>query len=670
MRYLIGLPICLVVISGLLWFTSRGSYHLAAMDPDTHSFPNSEEGKSTPRSGSSSAEASLSAFDPITVSPCTLMPIQEQNVASQVDGMLTDVHVALGAKVQKGDCLAQLDDQKLQLQIELLQIKADSVSAEKIAEALYEEADAKVKYAEKANAGVANSVPELEIKTYLAQRERFNYEIKKAREDRLEASKELEKAKVHLQVHPIRTALSGEVVRIFKKPGETVKQGETLFRIARLDRLGIEGFCKVQHAPSLRPGQRVLVEAELQGAQAVALIGHTAPVNDLAMARDGKVLASAGDDGNVLLWSWPAGGRLTALHHAVPVYAVDIIPLNESSQTKYLIATAGEDRIIRIWIFSPGQKVDGPVIELLGHEGAIRTVSLSPDGGFCVSGGEDRLLGRWDLTQLLAKGSPIVPRWLHGVGAWKKTAHQGTITSTRLTADGTLISTGSDNVQKVWQIDSNETRLLKIHRGRTGDVSRLGVSLDGSCLLSDHGDELRILCRDGGTVLGTLQNSKHVRFEEFACFSPTQRLILAASADGRLQLSKTPLEPKDVAAHLQALTVNPLTAPLPNLGGFEVRHYQLPKAAHARCGVFAPDESVFFTAGSDRTIRAWSIPPAADWEPREAVLTYVGSELEPGTDLVRIQAELPNPANPSRWWRPGTTVRLKIIPTAMVSTQP
>jgi hypothetical protein len=63
-------------------------------------------------------------------------------------------------------------------------------------------------------------------------------------------------------------------------------------------------------------------------------------------------------------------------------------------------------------------------------------------------------------------------------------------------------------------------------------------------------------------------------------------------------------------------------------------------------------------------IRAWSIPPDSEWEPREATLTYVGNELEPGTDLVRIQAELANPTDTSRWWRPGTFVHLKIFPAA------
>ena len=673
MRYLIGLPVCLVAISGFLWFTSHGTYRLGAQDGEDAAAlesknreANDPNSQSQARSSSSPDDSASAAFDPIAISGCTLTPIQEQTVASQLDGLLTEVHVTLGAKVEKNARLAQIDDQKLRLQIELLRIKADSNSAEKIAQAMFEEADAKVKYAEKANAGVKSSVPELELKTYQAQRERFFHEIKKASEDRAEARKELEKTAIHLGMHQIHSGLNGEVVKVFKKAGETVKQGEPLFRLARMDRLLIEGFCKVQHASSLKAGQRVLAHAELQGSQLVALIGHTAPVNQLAMASDGKLLASASDDGNVLLWSWPSGTRVAALHHPAGVCAVDVVPIADGQKTKYLIVTGGEDRVIRVWTYSNATKAQGPHLELAGHEASVRSVCISADGKNCLTGGDDRRLGWWDIAAATGNAkrdkASAEATWIYSVGAWKQTAHQGAVTRTHIAKDGTIISTGSDNVHKVWQIDGSRSKLLKVHRGRSGDVPRLDVSRDGTRLLLDHGDELRVLNRDSGVVLGAMQNTKHVRFEEFACFSPTQRLVLAASADGRLQLWKTPVDPKDGAANLVAFHASPAADSLPNLGGFEVRHYPLPKASQARSGVFAPDESVFFTAGTDRVIRVWNVPPPADWEPRPATLTYVGSELESGTDLVRIQAELENPADVSRWWRPGSFVNLKGFP--------
>lgn len=659
MRYLIGLPLCLVLVSGFLWWTGQGSNHLGAGESDSAREPLPAPTKlaDAMQSSSAAAEPGAPAFDPILVSPCTLAPIQEQNVSSPIDGVLTDVIVSLGARVSRGQHLAQLDDQKLKIQIELLQIKATSESTEKIAKAQYDEADAKVKYAEKANGNGVTSVPELEVKTYLAERERYFNEIQKAREDRAEAAKELEKARVHWKLHQIQSALDGNVVKVFKKPGETVKQGDVLFRLARLDRLSIEGFCKVQHAPHLRPGQRVIVEAELQGPQALGLVGHTAAVNGLAIAQDGRLLASAGEDGTVLLWSWPDGIRQATLNHPAAVHAVDVRRVGDGPDGKYVIVTGCEDRLVRVWTFTPDGGVQGAPRELTGHEGAVRAVCLSADGQSLASGGEDRRVGWWKLTD--KKAAPI---WAHVVGAWKQTAHQGAVTGVQVADEGTIVSAGTDNVQKVWRLKGAEATLVKTHRGRSGDVPRLGLGHDGTRLLQDHGDELRVVERDGGSVLGALHNPKHVRFEEFARLSPSQRLILTASADGRLQIWQTPVEPKERAALAQAMRQP--GAALPNLGGFEVRQYQLPKASQARCGVFAPDESVFFTAGTDRVIRVWTVPPPAERAPREAVLTYVGSELEPGTDLVHIQAEMDNPLAGAQLWRPGTFVHLKIFPTS------
>src|SRR4051812_32856424 len=93
-RYLIAMPVCLILVSGVLWFTARGSYPLAAQDDEARIAP--ESGAPLPirgeRSGSAQTASSSSstedgtgaAFDPILVNACTLTPIQEQDVASPI----------------------------------------------------------------------------------------------------------------------------------------------------------------------------------------------------------------------------------------------------------------------------------------------------------------------------------------------------------------------------------------------------------------------------------------------------------------------------------------------------------------------------------------------------------------------------------------------------------
>lgn len=649
MRYLVGLPICLFVLSGVIWMFSGRSHNVQGGDRAIAELTDSDVVSRPGHVVPDKPGESNGSFDTATIHGCMLAPIQENFVAAQVDGLLTDVHVALGANVEKGHGLAHLDDQKLRLQIELLQIKASSTSSEAIAKALFDEAEAKVTYARKANESGLTSVPELELKTYLAQRDRFASEIKKAIEEREEAKKELDKAKVHLQMHQVKSAFRGEVVKIYKKAGETVKQGESVFRVARMDRLRVEGFCRAQNAGSLRVGQPVLVEPELHGSQIAQLVGHTAPVNQLAISQDGKFLASASDDGTVSVWTWPGAARVATLAHPGAVHAVDL----KHHSTGYLLVSGGEDRIVRIWRLSPQGTPAGDPVLLQGHDGVIRSIAIAPDGARCVSGGEDRKIGVWDIAQKKNAG------WVSAVGAFQHSAHHGAVTSIQFADQNTLVSAGTDNVHKVWNIKAGKSELIKVHKGRTGDVAHLTHSNAHQRLILDHGDELWLLDRTSGAVQGVLRNAKHVRFEGFASFSPSNRLIVTASVDG-LQLWRTPADSATRAAQHREFRASP--AKFPDIGGFEIRQYHLPKATQARCGVIAPDESVFFTGGTGRAIQAWAIPPVVDWELREAKLTYIGSEVEPGTDLVRIQAELDNPPDRSRWWRPGTFARLKVFP--------
>ena len=631
MKYFLVVPVCAGLIGAALWWFPQDSVRGRAQDVVPEPAVAKEPAPSKNAYAESSAAESKDTLGqaPIVIGPCTLLPIQEQQVSSQLDGVVQTLAVRLGQRVTKGDLLAQLDGQKLRLQVELLRIQATSDAAEKIARALHDEAHAKVQYAEKANTQEARAVPELEYKTYLAQRERFAQEINKAIEERRTAGKELEKAEHLLALHSIRSALDGEVVKTFQKEGETVRQAQPLVRIARLDRLLVEGFCKVQHAARLKVGAAVQVEPELQGAQVAELVGHTRTISSLAMAADGRLMASASEDQTVILWSWPGGRRQAVLTHPAAVHAVVLVPGKDAG---HLIVTACDDKTVRVWQYD-GQ-VKGPTFEFKDHAGAVRCLAVSPDGSLCASAGDDHKIALWDLTS----GKRLY--WLHGLGSAKQTAHQGAVTGLSITDDGHLISSGRDNTLKVWKLGAHSGQLVKTYRDRSGDLHDLGVSAGGKHLLFDHGDELRILERASGLVQGRLESSKNIRFKDFARFSASGRLILAPAADGLVQLWRTP-EPQSQS------------------GGFEIRNYRLPRAAEARCGLIAPDEKFFLTGGTDRLVRVWAIPEPAEWEPRSAVFTFVGNEIEPGTDLVRIQAELDNGGS-RQPLRPGTLVTLKV----------
>jgi WD40 repeat protein len=57
------------------------------------------------------------------------------------------------------------------------------------------------------------------------------------------------------------------------------------------------------------------------------------------------------------------------------------------------LATAGEDRVVRVWEAATGRERLG----LRGHHSDIRRVAFHPDGRHLASCGEDRTVRVWDL---------------------------------------------------------------------------------------------------------------------------------------------------------------------------------------------------------------------------------------------------------------------------------
>ena len=216
-------------------------------------------------------------------------------MSSQVDGVFDAIHVELGQQINKGSLLGRLDDRQLRAQVEGLAIRAASTAAERIAKAQFDEADSKVRYALKANESGLTTVPELEYKTYLYPcRERYAQGNQEGQGGDAKARKRnWRRPRIMLDLHEIRSALDGEIVKVYKRNGEAVKQAEPLFRIANCNALRIEGLCKVQQANLIRIGMRALVEPELRGEQMTELVGHTAGINALAISADGRLIASA-----------------------------------------------------------------------------------------------------------------------------------------------------------------------------------------------------------------------------------------------------------------------------------------------------------------------------------------------------------------------------------------
>ncbi|MEV1120394.1 helix-turn-helix domain-containing protein [Actinosynnema sp. NPDC049800] len=149
------------------------------------------------------------------------------------------------------------------------------------------------------------------------------------------------------------------------------------------------------------------------------LVGGVGPVTALAVGDDGRVLATAGEDRVVRLWEVADPRRparqVTALRHGGDVRA---LAFNDDAR---VLATAGDDRSARLWdVTDRDAPVEATAVD--GHLGPVTAVAFAAGGRALVTAGTDRSVRLTDLTDL-----PV--------------AHRATVRSVTVAADRPLAAT-------------------------------------------------------------------------------------------------------------------------------------------------------------------------------------------------------------------------------------
>jgi WD40 repeat protein len=118
-------------------------------------------------------------------------------------------------------------------------------------------------------------------------------------------------------------------------------------------------------------------------------------VNDLAVSRDGRYLASAGWDGTVRIWDMTALRQIRKLESpktptgriATRIYNACAI----SPDNRY-VAAGGFGNRVDIWELTTGR-----LVASLRTDNIVETVAFSPDGRILVAGGWDGFLRAWQV---------------------------------------------------------------------------------------------------------------------------------------------------------------------------------------------------------------------------------------------------------------------------------
>lgn len=300
------------------------------------------------------------------------------------------------------------------------------------------------------------------------------------------------------------------------------------------------------------------------------LSGHGDEVLCARFSPDGKHIASAGFDRDILLWNTTGAvdnyGKMAGHKNGI----LDL----QWSRDGSAIFTASADQTISSWNAETGERIRRHV----GHTEIVNSIDVSRRGEeFIVSGSDDGYVGLWDPRQKKAldflrtdEGRCVIAVCCGETGnevysggieedicVWdlrnKKIAytlpgHTDTITSLSLSPDAsTLLSFSHDNTARTWNIlpFAPENRLIRTFDGATytgeGPINMLRASWgrDGK-LIGVGGDQGIVTIWDSQSGVMKHRLPGHKGAVTDVRFSPDGSMLLSASVDRSMLLGDMP----------------------------------------------------------------------------------------------------------------------------------
>jgi eukaryotic-like serine/threonine-protein kinase len=256
-----------------------------------------------------------------------------------------------------------------------------------------------------------------------------------------------------------------------------------------------------------REGSRV--EAWIPGARApiARATGLRGRALSVSPSPNGRIIAMAGDDGNVQLFDGESMALLCQLSgHARRVTAAAFLPAGNA------LITAGADETVRVWDLSTGLELR----TLRGPRSGFTTIAVAPGTeGVFATGDADGAARLWRLETL--------DRPLTLLG------HEGSITGMAFSPDGRVLATVSaDKTGRLWHTDSG--RCFALLTGHGQGLRSVAFSPQGDRLVTSSNDTTaRIWDTGTGRELAVLRG--HTNFVYQVGFTRDGDRIVTASSD-------------------------------------------------------------------------------------------------------------------------------------------
>ena len=179
-------------------------------------------------------------------------------------------------------------------------------------------------------------------------------------------------------------------------------------------------------------GSVTIVDVERWSVRRSAHVHGSKLVNEVAFSPDGKLLASGGTDGRLVLERLADGHRTTVLSRDEALTGLDFSPNGRS-----IVAGFGDGTALIVDVAT--HEVSGA--PLVSHGGVLFGVRFSPDGQVLALGGLGRTVTFYDVRSQQAIGDEVA-------------AHQRVVGGVAFAPDGTnLLSVGAEGSLVRWELD-------------------------------------------------------------------------------------------------------------------------------------------------------------------------------------------------------------------------
>jgi len=122
--------------------------------------------------------------------------------------------------------------------------------------------------------------------------------------------------------------------------------------------------------------------------------GHSKDVLSVAFSSDNRQIVSGSRDKSIKLWNTLGECKFTIPDEDGHKEWVSCVRFSPSTANP-LIVSCGWDGLVKVWNLTNCKLRTN----LVGHTGYLNTVTVSPDGSLCASGGKDGVAMLWDLNE-------------------------------------------------------------------------------------------------------------------------------------------------------------------------------------------------------------------------------------------------------------------------------